>query len=511
MSIHEINLLEEIPHYTTEQIYDILIPTIGKTLAEVDVNHVFDKTVTNSKVTGIAGDVIEQSVFGYKANNKQIPDLNVDDEDVELKTIGIQEKSRNVWKAKEPCSITAVSISTIELETFETSKFWHKSQRILFVYYHYLSKMTIKAAEYKDFPLKNFYFYNCSADDKAIIASDWQKVHDFITDIHERYSEEEIRKEEYPNLSTVVNKQLEYLDTSPKYPNSPRFRFRARFVTVIVQSSINNTYEQSNRHYLGINDVEKECREYTRRYRGKTLNELCREFGVDNNLSCKQAGEKIIAKMFGGTRKISQIEQLAKLGLHGQIVVLNKNGGRTEDMKLSACPLDFSDFQIIDGEEKVFEDTDVYNFFNDYRLLCPVFQEHPRISVSPNRKIMNTDVVYGDNTFEGFKILELGSDEIMSSVRKSWEEAKRLVQTGELTVTVMRKKDGSIRYTPKTGIEMMETNLPKALDNVIFFRGTGSDATDKVTVNGLKILRQNYWVKGTYVVEQLNKLGFIGE
>ena len=511
MGIREINLQEEIPHYTKEQVYGILIPTIGKTLEELDINRVFDKTVMNPKVTGIAGDVIEQSVFGYKANNKQIPDLNVDNEDVELKTIGIQEKSRGLWYAKEPCSITAVSIPTIEQETFETSKFWHKSQRILFVYYHYLSKMTVKAAGYKDFQVKNFYFYNCTDDDKVIIASDWQKVHDFIADIHKRYPDKESRKKEYPNLSTVVNKNLEYLDTSPKYPNAPRFRFRARFVTVIVQSSINNTYERSDRHYFGINDVEKECIEYTRRYKGMTLNELCREFGVDNNISCKQAGEKIIAKMFGGTKKISQIEQLAKFGLNGQIVVLNKNGGRTEDLKLSACPLDFSDFQIIDGEQKKFEDTDVYSFFNDYRLLCPVFQEHPRMIVGPDGKKMITQVIYGENTFEGFKILELGTDEIMSSVRASWEEAKRLVQTGELTVTVMRRKDGSVRYTAKTEIEMLQTNLPKALDNVIFFRGTGKDATDKVIVNGLKMLRQNYWVKGTYVVELLNKMKYLGE
>ena len=85
MGIREINLQEEIPHYTKEQVYGILIPTIGKTLEELDINRVFDKTVMNPKVTGIAGDVIEQSVFGYKANNKQIPDLNVDNEDVELK------------------------------------------------------------------------------------------------------------------------------------------------------------------------------------------------------------------------------------------------------------------------------------------------------------------------------------------------------------------------------------------------------------------------------------------
>ena len=45
----------------------------------------------------------------------------------------------------------------------------------------------------------------------------------------------------------------------------------------------------------------------------------------------------------------------------------------------------------------------------------------------------------------------------------------------------------------------------------IFFRGTGKDATDKVIVNGLKMLRQNYWVKGTYVVELLNKMKYLGE
>ena len=193
MGIREINLQEEIPHYTKEQVYGILIPTIGKTLEELDINRVFDKTVMNPKVTGIAGDVIEQSVFGYKANNKQIPDLNVDNEDVELKTIGIQEKSRGLWYAKEPCSITAVSIPTIEQETFETSKFWHKSQRILFVYYHYLSKMTVKAAGYKDFQVKNFYFYNCTDDDKVISKKYMILLLIFIKDI-------QIKKAEKKNI-----------------------------------------------------------------------------------------------------------------------------------------------------------------------------------------------------------------------------------------------------------------------------------------------------------------------
>ena len=68
----------------------ILDNAINKTLGDVDVNDVFNKTITNPKITGIAGDVIEQSVLGFPADSYQRPDLNVDGVDVELKTTGIR-------------------------------------------------------------------------------------------------------------------------------------------------------------------------------------------------------------------------------------------------------------------------------------------------------------------------------------------------------------------------------------------------------------------------------------
>jgi len=45
------------------EIYQILNSVTIKTLGEVDSNHVFDRTKANPKITGIAGDVIEQSVL----------------------------------------------------------------------------------------------------------------------------------------------------------------------------------------------------------------------------------------------------------------------------------------------------------------------------------------------------------------------------------------------------------------------------------------------------------------
>lgn len=38
---------------------------VNKTLGQVDVNNVFARTITHPKITGIAGDVVEQSILGY--------------------------------------------------------------------------------------------------------------------------------------------------------------------------------------------------------------------------------------------------------------------------------------------------------------------------------------------------------------------------------------------------------------------------------------------------------------
>lgn len=108
------------------ELISILNSVVGKTLGEVDVKHVFDKTKTNPKVTGIAGDVVEQSVLGYPPDQKQRPDLDIDGVLTELKTTGMRRKkvsNRWVFEAKEPASITAVSIPTIAKENFADSNF----------------------------------------------------------------------------------------------------------------------------------------------------------------------------------------------------------------------------------------------------------------------------------------------------------------------------------------------------------------------------------------------------
>ena len=258
--------------------------------------------------------------------------------------------------------------------------------------------------------------------------------------------------------------------------------------------------EVSDDELSGMDEVAHKCHEIMTAYRGKSIKELCNIFGLGPSTVAKQTADKLIARMFGGreAKKVSDIEQLAKLGLIGQIVVLNKNGGRTEDMKLSACILDFDE---LNDPDITFEDTEAYEFFNDYRLLCPIFKEHPQ---------NDGKVVYGDNTFEGFKLFNLNSDDVLDTARTVWTKAKDLIQNDELTVSAMYTRDGKLRITPKTGVVMTKTNLPKSKDYNVFFRGTSTDATRKENINGLEMYRQNYWIKGKYIVDELNNQDYIG-
>ena len=70
--------------YTRKDIERLLGAAVGKTLGEVDSKGVFLRAEKNPKITGIAGDVIEQSVLGYPANSDSDPDLDVDGTLVEL-------------------------------------------------------------------------------------------------------------------------------------------------------------------------------------------------------------------------------------------------------------------------------------------------------------------------------------------------------------------------------------------------------------------------------------------
>ncbi len=475
-----------------EDLEKILDSALNKTLGEVDINHVFDKALIYPKITGIAGDVVEQSVLGFPADNKQRPDLDVDGLDIELKTTGIRlsKKDSNGYEAKEPISITGVSPDKIVFEHFESSIFWHKLKHMLLVYYHYASSKTVSAAKYADFYIRGYEFHEFNLEDEARLKSDWEMVKDFLVEIQKKY---DIPEEQYPRLSSELRDKLVYIDTAPKWPNSPRFRLKRQVVTDIVQNHFGDKLEQLPGRYSSYKDIDNQCHNITVQDAYKTVEKLITQYEItvkDIKKVSKSINEAIIVKMFGGqSKKLSQIELFSKFGIVGKTITVTTNGNRTEDIKLIAI-----DFDEWTDENTVFEDSNIYDYFANHQILCMIFEE-PSI-----------DAPLCDNRFIGFKRFAFSDEFIQKEVNCVWNELRNLILKKQLKESFVIGKDGKPVINKKTQTFKTSLNFPKSKDHIVFVRGSGQDASVKTEeVNGIKMYRQYVWIKGSYIVENLNE------
>ena len=187
--------------FTREQVISLLNAAMGKTLLEVDSRHLFIQYEKENKVTGIAGNIVEQSILGCKQDNRQDVDIYIDNVGYEVKTTGMvvpkNTTSPYYYECKEPVSVTAVSIQKIVEEEFESSNFWHKLEHLLWVYYWYKSDVTVKLDGYKLFPLLKFQLFEFDETDRLRLKHDWLLVRNFLISIHRDYTTNEERKNQY--------------------------------------------------------------------------------------------------------------------------------------------------------------------------------------------------------------------------------------------------------------------------------------------------------------------------
>lgn len=511
---------DELHTFNKEQLIHIFDECINKTLGEVDKKKVFNRTISNPKITGIAGDVIEQSVLGYPADQRQEPDILVDGIKVELKTTGIRESKKTkspkkktveynhsqqqdllvaertseygtsvLYEAKEPMSITAVSPKTIVKEIFDDSNFWHKLEHLLLVYYHYDSDSTVKAAEYANFQIKGYEFHEFSENDKSILNNDWQIVHDFIESLQKNYP---IPENEYPRISHDLRDKLMYIDTAPKWPNPPRFRLKRSFVTTIVQNYFGTQTEILPEKVSKFADIDNRCKEIEKKYAGLSVRELAAELNIKSSLINKSIGERLVVKMFNGTSgKMNDIDIFKKSGLLGKTIVLTSEGKGTEDFKFFAI-----DFDEIKQPDLEFEDSSFYKFFSEHNFLCVIFQE-------PFKPAAGKTIPLEQNKFVGFKRIIIDEEFIQKEVKKTWLEIRDLVINNKLIDVIEQDKFGNPKIN-KTGVVSSAPNFPKSKTNAVFVRGTSANSTVKnECVNGIRMYVQDIWISRKNIVELL--------
>lgn len=486
--------------FTRQQLEKIFDDVIDKTLGEVDKHNVFDKTKVHPKVTGIAGDVVEQSILEYPADSYQAPDLLVDGEEVELKTTGIRKSKKNrktntEYEAKEPMSITAVSPEKIVDEEFETSNFWHKLKKLLIVYYLYDSDVTVPAAKYADFPIKGYDFFEFDEEDKAILKKDWELVNKYISNLQAKYDNP---TEYYPSISSKLRPDLMLIDTAPKWPHRPRFRLKRTTVTTMVQSYFGKRFEELDESFDSFAEIDKKLADLAKKYKGMTVEKLLNTLNIPIKLNekgdvSKSITEQIVTKMFGAkSKKMSKIELFSEIGMVVKSITQTTRGTRTEDTKL--FPVDFEEWMT---KEKRFDESTAYSEFNERQFLFVVFEEE-----TLSGKLL-------DNHFIGFKRMTFTEEFIEDEVKEVWNEVRSTIFENKLKETILIDKEGEPKIN-KNGTIQTSINFPKSKEHAVFFRGSGADSKDKpISLNGISMYRQNIWIKGSTLVSLLNELPFI--
>ncbi|MBM7609145.1 hypothetical protein JOD29_002411 [Lysinibacillus composti] len=485
--------------FTRKELDEKLTSVTSKTLGEVDVNDVFARAIDKPKITGIAGDVIEQSVLGYPADNKQEPDLIVDGVHTELKTTGLRkpkkhENSENDkdFIAKEGVSITAVSPENITSQEFENSYLWHKMEHMLFVFYHYDSYQVVPAYDYSKFKILGHHFYEFSDEDKEVIYNDWKIVRDKVEEIQKTSSNP---KAEYPSL-TKLRSELMYFDLAPK--KSPRFRLKKDVANGIIGEFFDKKLEKLQRRITSYSQLDELLHHFTVLYNGKTLKEIATDLDVELPKAVnKNIVEQIITKFFGSEKqKLRQIDLFSKIGLIPKTIVLNPNGGRTEDMKFDK--INFNEW-FVDGEE--YEDSYLYDFFYNHKFLFVIFKESKK------------DSPLLENQFVGFKRYSFTEEFLETELKPYYYELKRLISNNEIREEPVLYKTGEKKGQPiinPKGTMKTEINFPKSKDYKVFTRGSGVDSSKKpVVLNGVKMYAQYFWIKGKWIVDELENEKYI--
>ena len=311
--------------------------------------------------------------------------------------------------------------------------------------------------------------------------ADWECIRQFIVMIQREYDDP---KQEYPRLSYELRENLVVLDIAPKYPRSPRFRFKRSYVDYIVQTHFNmRKLEHLSLEFNRYTELDNECERLTTLYGGRAIGDISAEFGIFN--ITKNASEQVLVRMFGGkSKKLSRIEQFTECSVICKSVVMTYKEKYTECCKLYTVDFD----EMLDPNISDFSDSYLYEYLVNHQFLIALFQE-------PYDKCD-----FSENQFLGFKRISL-PDDALEHARKCWSDLRDTVFSKQLTEKIVRNKDGK-PITNKCGTIRTSVNFPKAKDHMIFLRGTSSNSARKtVVVEDIKVYPTQIWIKGQYLLD----------
>lgn len=445
---------------------------IGKTFSELIDDYLKEhpwevhesKAVYQNKMQkGSLGNLVERYFFHYEPNSTPEPDFPEAGVELKVTPYKIVAKDRKV--AKERLVINMIDYMTVVNETFEDSHFWKKAKLILLVYYLYQQEIQNKL----DYQIHYSKLFTPPKSDLPTI------IHDFETILNKVKAGKahEISGSDTVYLEAVTKSSDSSIRRPQPYSSElakPRaFAFKTSYMTYVLNSYIvpgKVTYQpilpedsQTPFEEYVVSQVEK--------YRGKTVDELCKIFDITYEKRPKNLESMLVFRILGV--KGNNAEEFEKANIVVKTIRLEESGKIKESMSFPA-------FKFKELVEETWDDSTFGNYLRDTRFFFIVYQKNSN----------------GEYVLKGCQFWNIPYDDLENHVRVVWEKTKQVLKDGLKLTTV-----GNRTYT----------NFPKVKDDAVCHvrphAQTKEDTYDLPT--GGKYPKQCFWLRNTYILSQLKK------
>ncbi len=449
--------------YNRQEIELISKSAIGKSVNDIlneEIVTIEDKDANK----GGLGQLIEKYLFGMDNNSDSEPDFMP--AGIELKVTPYKKIKGDKLSAKERLVLNIIDYMTEYKNTFRSSHFWYKNNKIQLLWYLWEANK-----DKKDLIITHEKLLELEKnEDLKQIEEDWNFI---INKIREGKAHE-ISEADTMYLgacSKGANASSTRQQPFSDIPAMQRaFCFKNSYMTQLVRKYIG---DYSNAEKV-LKDTDASFNDFVQnvinKYKGRTQSELMKELNIDSK--AKNILNMIINRMFNVKSKLKDTDEFVKANIIPKTIRVESNGRIIESMSFPYFKFD----EIMNTD---FEDSDLKEELETTKYMFFIFKEEN-----------------GEYVFKGIKLWNMPEIIIESKVKSMYEKTQEVIRTGNI-----------VNHIDERGRRI--TNFPGMSDNgICHVRPHGRNSKDttslpvKDSVTGaIEFTKQCFWFNNSYLKE----------
>ena len=452
--------------YNRQEIELISKSAIGKSVNDIlneEIVTVEDKDANK----GGLGQLIEKYLFGMDNNSDSEPDFMP--AGIELKVTPYKKIKGDKLSAKERLVLNIIDYMTEYKNTFRSSHFWYKNNKLQLLWYLWEANK-----DKKDLIITHEKLLELEKnEDLKQIEEDWNFIINKIREgkAHEISEADTMYLGACSKGSNALSTREQPFSDIPAMQRA--FCFKNSYMTQLVRKYIGD-YSNVEKILKGTNDTFNEfVLNIIAKYKGKSQNELMKEFNIDTK--AKNVNSMLISRMFNVKSKLSETEEFQKAKIIPKTIRIEENGRIKESIS-------FPYFKYTEIVNQDWETSDLREELETTKYMFFIF------------KMEN-----GEYIFKGIKLWNMPEIDIETSVMEMWKKTYNTIKTGNIVKSI----ENGIRKTNFVGMSE---------NNVCHVRPHGKNANDvcklpvadKLT-GATEYTKHCFWINNNYIRKIFNE------